>query len=435
MSTTAKTGREQKVFYGWVVVVACFAITATLSGVSYCFGVFLKSLEIEFNLSRAVISSIFSTNMVFYGFFAVMGGGLLDRSGPRIVVLLMGLLTGVSLFLTSRTGVAWQLFLTYGVLLAMGTGPGYTVVMGTTSRWFNRKRGLALGIVGSAAGFGTLVGSPVVGFLIQQVGWRTAYIVMGVFTCAVVIPASRLVRKDPAEIGEFPDGSKSDRVEINKKVAGVESIPQIDGFSLREASRTGDFWLFGSIWFLASSCYFLALTHIVPHATDMGISALRAAAILSLIGGGNVIGKLVLGRISDTVGRKMTAVLCVLAGAGVMAGLSWSEHLVALYLCGFVWGFSFGGFDTAVVAMVGDIFGLRRIGVIMGTLCIPWGIGAAAGSTLGGLIFDFTHTYFIAFLAGAIAMLALALLIALVAHNESRTVTETGTSGLDSDKP
>jgi len=108
---------------------------------------------------------------------------------------------------------------------------------------------------------------------------------------------------------------------------------------------------------------------------------------------------------------------------------------VALYLCGFVWGFSFGGFDTAVVAMVGDIFGLRRIGVIMGTLCIAWGMGAAAGSTLGGLIFDFTHTYFIAFMAGAVAMLALALLIALVAHNESRTVTETGTSGLDSDKP
>ena len=143
---------KEGVFYGWVIVFACFIITATLCGVSYCFGLFLKTLESEFNLSRAVTSSVFSTNMVFYGVFAVVGGNLLDRSGPRAVVLLMGLFTGVSLFLTSQTGSAWQLFITYGLLLAVGTGPGYTVVMATTSRWFNRKRGLALGMVGSAAG-------------------------------------------------------------------------------------------------------------------------------------------------------------------------------------------------------------------------------------------------------------------------------------------
>ena len=412
----------QKLFYGWVIVAACFVITATLGGVSYCFGVFLKSLESEFHLSRAVTSSVFSTNMVVSGVFAVVGGSLLDRFGPRVVVVLMGLFTGVSLFLTSQTGFAWQLFITYGLLLAVGTGAGYTVVMATTSRWFNRKRGLALGIVGSAAGFGILAGSPVVSFLIQQFGWRTAYIIMGVFTCAVVIPASRLLKKDPAEIGEFPDGSKSGPVEMNKDVEGLGSIPEVDDFSLMEAARTTTFWLFGSIWFLGSFCYFLALTHVVPHATDMGISALRAATILSLIGGGNLTGKLVIGRISDSLGRKTTATLSALAGAGVMAGLSSSEHLWALYLCGFIWGISFGGFDTSVAAMIGDVFGLRSIGIIMGTLCIPWGIGAAAGSTLGGLIFDLTQTYFMAFLAGVVVMLTLALLVALVAQKEARNV-------------
>lgn len=418
--TETEMNIHPKLFYGWVIVIASFVISATLCGVSYCFGVFLKSLESEFNLTRAVTSSIFSTNMLLYGVFAVGGGSLLDRSGPRVVVLLMGVFTGLSLFLTGRAGFAWQLFITYGLLLAVGTGAGYTVVMSTTSRWFNRKRGLALGIVGSAAGFGTLAAPPLVSYLIQEVGWRTAFIIMGMFTCSVVIPASRLLKKNPSEVGEVPDGAKSGSAQMSTEAEREADRPEFAGFSLIEASRTINFWLFGSMWLLCASCYFLVLTHIVPHATDMGISRLQAATILSLIGGGNIVGKVVIGRVSDSAGRKTTASLSALAAAGVMIGLTWSEALWMLYLFGFVWGFSFGGFDTSVAALIGDVFGLRSIGIIMGALCIPWGIGAAVGSTLGGLTFDLTQSYFIAFLAAAVVMLTLALLIAFVAQKDAR---------------
>jgi MFS family permease len=410
---------EHKLFYGWVIVIVSLVITAALSGVSYCFGVFLKSLESEFGLSRAVTSSVFSTNMIFSGVFALVGGGLLDRSGPRVVTMFMGVFTGLSLLLTSQTGFAWQLFITYGVLLAVGTGAVYTVAMATTSRWFNRKRGLALGIVGSAAGVGTLAAPPLVSWVIQQVGWRTAYILMGVFTCAVVIPMGRLLKKDPAEIGEFPDGTKSPSRGTSTESEVRGSSSEILGFSLTEAMGTSSFWIVGAIWLLASSCYFLVLTHIVPRATDMGISPLRAAAILSLIGGGNIAGKLVIGRFSDRAGRRTMASLSALANAGVMTALNCSGELWMLYLFGFLWGFSFGGFDTSMTALLGDVFGLRNIGIIIGTLCIGWGFGAAVGSTLGGLIFDLTQTYFMAFLGGAVLMLMLALLVPLVSLDKA----------------
>ena len=191
------------------------------------------------------------------------------------------------------------------------------------------------------------------------------------------------------------------------------------GFSLLEASRTRSFWLCGSIWLLYSSCYLMVLTHIVPHVTDMGIPAMEAAAVLSLIGGSGIAGRLLMGRVSDSTVRKKTAITCALLVAGAMIWLIWSQDLWMLYLFGIVCGFSFGGLDSPFTALIGDTFGMRSIGVIMGTLNVAWGIGSAVGPAVGGLIFDLGNSYSVAFLAGALAMLTVALLLALTRREVS----------------
>jgi MFS family permease len=183
--------------------------------------------------------------------------------------------------------------------------------------------------------------------------------------------------------------------------------------SLLQASRTGNFWLLGAIWLLYSFCYLMLVTHLVPHATDIGIPAMEAAVILSLMGGSNIAGRLLMGRVSDSIGRKATAITCALLVAGAMILLTRSQDLLMLYLFGVVCGFSFGGLDPAVTALIGDIFGLRSIGIIMGTLNVTWGIGAAIGPATGGFVFDVSESYFVAFLAGALAMLIVALLVSL----------------------
>jgi len=406
------SGIKGRLFYGWIVVAAFCILGIMTNGLSTSFGVFFKSIESEFGLTRAVTSSIFSVYMLLGCIFAIFGGWVLDRYGPRIIILLMGIFTGLSMLLTSQTNAPWQIFITYSLLFSPAAGGIYIVMTATASRWFDKKRGLALGIATAGMGLGTLILAPFTSYLISNFSWRMAYLILGLIAWLVVIPLSRLLKKDPYEIGALPDGARAGETEIEKP--GREDKTQHAGLSLLQASKTKNFWLFGAIWLLYAFCYFLVLTHIVRHAIDIGVSPMEAAGILSLIGGSSIAGRLLMGWASDKIGIKPTVIFCAILIAGTMLWLIWIQDLWMLYLFGIVCGFSFGGLDPPVTAVIGDTFGLRSIGVILGTLNVAWGIGGALGPAVGGLIFDVSKSYSFAFLTGALAMLTLALLMSLV---------------------
>jgi len=415
---------KDRLFYGWVVVVTFLFVGATIWGIRLSFGVFFKSIEEEFSLSRATTSTIFSIYMVLGGLFTVLGGWALDRYGPKIVILSMGLLTGFGLLLTSQTNSLWQLFITYSVLLAMGTSAIYTATMSTVSRWFDKKRGLALGIASSGTGLGTVVMAPLATFLISSLDWRMAYAVMGVIAWLIVIPLSRLLKKDPHEIGALPDGLKS--VSGNTSVQELKNEQgnlQSADLSLLQAFRTRSFWLFMFVWLFFASSLFLILTHFVPHVTDIGFSATEAAAIYSLMGGMTIAGRVLMGTLSDRVGRKESAIICALLLAGAIVWLAWSHDLWMLYLFAAVSGFAHGGMGPTVAALIGDYLGLRNIGAILGVLDVGFGAGAAIGSAIGGLIFDITGSYFLAFLIAASAMVVVILLIVLVRRETGKGIS------------
>jgi len=159
---------KDRLFYGWVLVVIFLVISTILYGTVQSFGIFFKSIEGAFNLTRATTSAIVSTNMFLAGIATFGVGWALDRYGPKTVVLLMGLFAGLSLLLTSLTNSSWQLFITYSLLLSLGTGAVYAVPTSAISRWFDRKRGLALGISGSGSGLGTLIMAPFATYLISH---------------------------------------------------------------------------------------------------------------------------------------------------------------------------------------------------------------------------------------------------------------------------
>jgi len=410
---------KDRLFYGWVVVAAFLFIGTMGYGINSSFGVFFKSIAREFGLTRAVTSGVISTTAVCGSMCSTAAGWALDRYGPRMTSLLIGLSVGLGLLLTSQTKALWQLFITYSLLVSV-IGAIYITIMGTVSKWFDKKRGLALGIAGSGMGLGMIIIAPFATYVISSFGWRMAYIIIGLIAWLIVIPLSRLLKKDPHEVGALPDGAKLVSSEMG--TPEMKKDTQLAGFSLREASGTRNFWCFGAIWLLNAFCYFLVLTHIVPHATDTGIPAMQAATILSLMGGSNIIGRLLMGRISDSIGRKKTAITCALLMTLTMIWLTWSQDLWMFYIFGVVFGFSNGGLDPPIAALVGETFGLRRIGAVMGTLQAAWGIGVAVGPAVGGIIFDVNNSYFIAFLIGALAMLTVALLIALVRRETHRNV-------------
>jgi len=411
---------KDRLFYGWVVVIALFFINALIIGIGFTFGVFFKSIESTFDLSRATTSAIFSLYMGLGCLFAIIGGWAIDRYGPKIVFLLMGIFTGLSLLLTGFTNAAWQIFITYSLLLAMGGGAIYVVSMSPVLRWFSKKRGLAVGIAISGGGLGQVVIAPFATYLIAAFDWRMAFIVIGLIAWLIVIPVSRLLKGDPHEIGALPDGAKSNST--GKQGPEIrENSSQPVGLSLLQVSKTRSFWLCMSIWFLVSLCVLLVVTHIIPHTTDLGFSTVEAAIVLSLIGGSTTAGMVIMGNVSDRIGRKKTAIICSLLQAGTMGWLIWAQDLWMLYLFALVYGFVSGGFASTFTALLGDIFGLPSIGRILGVLELGWGIGAALGPIIGGLIFDITNSYSVAFLIGVTVMIVAALLVSLVRRETETT--------------
>ncbi len=408
---------KDRLFYGWVVV-AVFLVTSTVIwGMRYSFGVFFKSIESEFELTRAVTSAVYSTQMIFCAGFAILAGWALDKYGSRIILFLMGLFTGLGLILTSQTISLWQLFMTYSLLLAMGVSATYVVIMSTVSRWFDKKRGLALGIASSGAGLGTFVLAPFAAYLIAEFDWRTACLIIGLIAWSIVLPLSMLLRRDPYEIRAVPDGAKT--VSKSNESEEVKILPF--GLSLLQALKTRSFWFFMFIWFLLASNLLLVLTHIVPHATDIGFSTVEAAMVLSVIGGANAVGRVLMGFASDKIGRKSAAVICILFMVGAMLWLLWARELWMFYLFALVFGFSWGGLGPVMAALIGETFGLGNIGAILGVLDVGFSIGSAIGPAFGGLIFDMNQSYFVAFLTGVLMVLVTTLLIALVRRetNES----------------
>jgi len=402
---------KYRVFYGWMIVAASLVIFSTLIGIRVTFGVFFKSLEFEFDITRAAISSIFSVHMVIYAIFAIITGWALDRYGPRIIVSFMGIFTGLSLLITSQVTSVWQMYLSYSLLLAIGMGGFIPLLMAVIPRWFDKKRGLALGIATSGFGLGPVIMAPFAAYLIANLGWRNTYIVLAVIAVIVVLSLARVFRREPGEIGALPDGIKRDTHAIGPMV-DVPSI-ELDGLSLLQTLRRKKFWLMFCMWFFLASSNNLISTHIIPYATDVGISTIEAATIFSIMGGVQILSRLIFGRIADVAGSRIPAVISALFGAGALLWLIWSHDLMMLYLFAIFFGLAWGGLGVNILALSSELFESPNLGAIFGALEIGFALGGAAGPLLGGIIFDTTGSYTMAFVAGATAMLIMALLVIL----------------------
>jgi MFS family permease len=195
---------KDKLYYGWVVVIAFFVITIIASGILSTFGVFFKSLVSEFGLTRAETSGVYSVYMLFCCVFSIIGGWGADKFSPKILMSLMGLFTGLSLILTSQAQSLWQLFVVYSFLFAMGTAGVFAVSSSIITRWFDKKRGLAIGLTTSGVGLGTVIMAPFAAYLIVTLGWRMSYMVMGIIAWLFFIPMAMLLKKDPREMDSSP---------------------------------------------------------------------------------------------------------------------------------------------------------------------------------------------------------------------------------------
>lgn len=401
---------NDRLYYGWIVVISMFLITTVLYGVISSYGFFFKSIEIEFELTRTTTSAVSSANRILGGFIALGVGYTLDKFGPRKVIFLMGLFTGISLILTSYAQSTWQLFITYSLLLSLGVGATFVVATTVVTRWFDRKRGLALGISGASSGLGMVLIAPLATLLIANTGWRTAYIVIGLISLVVILPLSSLIKGEPGDVGSLLDEEKKGTTikQRNKGYTRLNPIP------LYKVFRSRSFWISFFIWIFHGSSIFFVFTHLVPHILDSGFSSGEAASVVSAMGVAIIVGRILLGFASDRLGRKKVAASAAFLQVLAMLLMIWSQELGMFYAFAIVYGFAYSGFTSSMAALISDVFGLSRIGTVFGILEVSFGVGSALGPIIGGLVFDIAGSYHMAFMIMALLMFLSTLLVGII---------------------
>ena len=374
----------------------------------------------DFGWTRALTSSVFSIYMLVGSLFAILGGWVVDRYGAKIVFIVMAFSAFLGLALTSQVSSLWHIYLTYSLLVAMGTGPAYAISTSLATRWFKERRGLALAIITSGVGLGSILMAPVASHLITNYGWRTSFLAIGLMAFIIMIPCSFLVRRPPVAAKSL---SKDEQQKTSNPDFSEGRDNEFREYPIIQVIKARNFWLMICIWFFYGFCFFMVMTHVIRHAIDLGIGPLQAASIVGISGFANIPARILTGLVSDRFGRKRTALLCALLMAAAMLCLTQASSLWVLYVFAAAFGAAIGGLAPPTNALVGDTFGLSHIGAIFGLLEIGWASGSAVGPALAGYIFDTTGMYSLAFWFGVVAALIIAVLVIFLRIPIAKTKT------------
>ena len=390
MPTSPPRGREA--FTPWIVVGTVWITLAIASGLYFSFPVFFVALLEEFGWSRGATAAAFSISSIVQGLLSPVIGMLVDRIGPRRVILAGTFVLAGACMLASRIGSLWSLYLVTGVLAATGVCAVSWVPSGALiARWFADRRGSMMGLAFSGMGAGVLVMGPLAQWLIAGHGWRAAYLVLGVGTLVVLVPVVWLgVREAPATAA----GARPDAVRPAPGIGG-------GGRDIRAALRTRAFWALFFAYLCTPLAVFPVVTHQVAFAVDQGFPRLFVAGIFGLTGLLSVVGRIVFGFAADRIGRAMSATIsyaCTAAGTLCLLALETWRDAAPLYAYALFFGLGFGARGPIITAIAAQLFQGRRFGVIYGILSVGNGVGGAIAPWFGGAIHDLTGSYRVAFL-------------------------------------
>lgn len=379
-------------FYGWIIVAASFLVLMNY-GIFYTYSVFFKPLIAEFGWSRAETSLAFSFYLVTYSIAGIFMGWLSDRRGPRLPVFLAALFIGGGFAALSQVSSLWMLYLFFGLVAALGHGASWLVPVSTVVRWFEQRRGMAVGIVTAGMGVGTLVFPPLASWLIASLGWRETFLVVGALAFGVNALAALLLRRGPASLGLAAHGAGTG------PAPAAEDPAPYPGYTLREAVGTYAFWSIYASVTLGFASYSLLLVHLVPYATDQGIAPGSAAWAVALIGVGALLGRIILGIVSDRLGRRWTLRVAYAVNALAIAGLMADLEIGLLYIIAFTVGFFGIGGSVVLGPLFGEMFGQLHLGKVLGAFMTCGAVAGFVGPFLAGYLFDLTGSYSSAFMA------------------------------------
>jgi MFS family permease len=413
--------RDRAIFYGWWVV-AAFSVSSFVStGVRHAVGPFLKPMVADLGLDRASFSAIIALSLFLYGVFMPLAGMALNRFSVRMVTSVGTLLLIASLVLTALVRNFWEFAAVYGVLVPLGlAGTGPVIASGVVARWFTRRRGTALSVLGSASMTGMSLLVPAVTWLILTTGWRLTYVVIAGIVLALVMPLCLWVLRDsPESVGLTPDG--------RPLVAAAGPAP-VERVSTGEAVQTLAFWQLAGSFFTCGFSMSLLSAHGIPMLTDHGYTPMFASWALGVLGGSAIGFTVLLGALSDRFGRRPVLATIYAGRVLIFAGFFLiRDNPVAIMVVAVLGGITMAGTGSMTSALTADIYGRFSVSSVFGLIFLVHQTGSAIGSSLAGLLFEMTGGYGPAF-AVACLFLVGAAIVALNIDKGARRIWRAATA-------
>jgi MFS family permease len=362
--------------YRWVIVAAGAFMGCIAIGSIFSLPVFLQPMSLATGWSRTEISLAMTINFITMGIASFGWGMMMDRFGPRIVVLTGSSILGLGLVLASRTATVLQFQVTFGVLVGAGGGAIFAPLMATVTGWFDRHRSLAVSLVSAGMGVAPLTVAPIAARLVLIYDWRFAQLLIGLTVWLLLLPACLLIRRAPGlagnKAGRSPTGSQ---------------------MTVRAALTSPQFLVLALTYFLCCATHSGPLFHTVSYAISCGLSVTAAVSIYSLEGFAGLVGRIAFGLLGDRFGAKRTFVSGLLLQAMAVGCYYFAREQSEFYSVAAVFGFAYAGVMPLYAVLVRENFPLPIIGTVVGAASMASSMGMALGPLAGGMIFDTYGTY------------------------------------------
>lgn len=379
-----------KIFYGWWVLAGSVVAMALASGVSFwSFGLYIEPLESEFGWSRAEVSLGFSISLLISGLSGPLIGRWIDARGPRSAIVVGAILTAATYLLLATTTELWQWYAYNSINAVFRQFMFFIPFQVLVSRWFERRRGLSLGLLGTGFSLGGFAVVPLMRAIIDAWGWDLSFVFSGAITVGFFVPVGLLlVRNDPADMGLVPDG---DPLPVGQERG--ERRP-LTGITLAQALRTPLFWVMALAMMLMFYGMFGWLVHQVPFYESVGVSRPVAAALVSATAGMGIVSRMAFGILADRLSRIEPAAMVIVAFLmAAMATLIVNSGPLGIAVFLTFWVVGSGGGPLLEPLLIGRSFGLANFGAILGALAVIETFGFISSPAIAGVIFDLTGSY------------------------------------------